>query len=623
MRTVVHRHAFATLILAVALGAALAACSGGGTRALPPASATAASTAGSSAALTTPATFVFVIPAATVAGSSRTRSPQYIPSSVQSVQFSFLQVNGGVPSPAPTPTVFNVTPSSGCTGTGSYVCTFTVRMPFGSVLTKISAYSAASAGGVLLSQYAGLLAVVEGTNNAFGTSTAPLTLDANPGTVAVTGATNVSGTYPSFTMAGSGSSTFTLGIVDAAGAAFANPPPAGYPQFVSAAGGTGAATSIAGSTLTLTMGTAAATVVVNANPAATQDVTTSLGAAATAGATSLTVASATGIYPGANLVIDENTLSGSTLLQESAAVSAISGTTVTLAAALARSHASGAPVVHFADNLTPSNAVFAVATPAAHFTSLPAPPGGWKRPYGVAVDTSANVYVTDISSNYVVRLSGGGTGTPVSLPTPAGGFIGPAGIAVNTTNGNVALAANGSNQLFQIAGGTGTPTALSTTFNQPSGVAIDAAGNVYVADFTSVYKVPGGTGTPTAVPTPTGGWSQPQCLAVDASGNLYVADAGNSRVVKIPGGTGTPVVLAAPAGGWRLPIGVAVDGTGNLYVSDQTLNGVFSLAGGTGTPTALPTPPGGYKAPRGLAIDGSGNVYIANFSGPFVSKYTP
>jgi hypothetical protein len=90
-------------------------------------------------------------------------------------------------------------------------------------------------------------------------------------------------------------------------------------------------------------------------------VTTTLTSSPAAAATSFTVASASGIVAGQNLVLDYENFSGTTLLQESALVTNVSGTTITVSSGLAHAHASGAGVRHYADNLTPSTALFTVA----------------------------------------------------------------------------------------------------------------------------------------------------------------------------------------------------------------------------------------------------------------------
>jgi serine/threonine protein kinase, bacterial len=77
---------------------------------------------------------------------------------------------------------------------------------------------------------------------------------------------------------------------------------------------------------------------------------------------------------------------------------------------------------------------------------------------------------------------------------------------------------------------------------------------------------------------PFTGLNGPYGVAVDAAGNLYVADDGNNQVLKLPAGSGAPTVL--PFTGLNYPNGVAVDTAGNLYVTDEGNDRVLKLPAG-------------------------------------------
>ncbi len=161
-------------------------------------------------------------------------------------------------------------------------------------------------------------------------------------------------------------------------------------------------------------------------------------------------------------------------------------------------------------------------------------------------------------------------------------------------------------------------------FIYPQSVALDSAGNVYVADtdnsriqkFTSagVYITQWGSeGTgPDQLDYPHG-------VAVDSAGNVYVADTNNSRIVKFTS-TGMPLAqwgsYGVAHGEFNHPYGVAVDSAGNVYVADTYMNRIqkFTSGGEFITTWGLPGPGNGqFNIPEGVAVDPTtGNVYVAD-----------
>ena len=232
-----------------------------------------------------------------------------------------------------------------------------------------------------------------------------------------------------------------------------------------------------------------------------------------------------------------------------------------------------------------------------------------------------------------------------------------------------AFAVSGSDTITTIAGtgvqgfsGDGGP-ATSAKLYSPTGVAVDAQGNVYIADHSGarVRKVsPGGT-ISTFAGTGGAGFSgdsglatsarvgTPYGVAVDGNGNVYISDRYNNRVRKVsPGGmittfagTGAYGTGSFGDGGpatsaqLRNPYGLAVDGKGNVYIADHDHSKVRKVdAGGTIT-TFAGTGVRGFSgdggrataaqliSPRGLAVDGRGNVYIADRDNNRVRKVSP
>jgi uncharacterized protein (TIGR03437 family) len=183
--------------------------------------------------------------------------------------------------------------------------------------------------------------------------------------------------------------------------------------------------------------------------------------------------------------------------------------------------------------------------------------------------------------------------------------------------------------------------------NQPEGVAIDAAGNLYVADTLdhAVRKVTpdgvvntlAGTGNPgysgDGGPANKARLSAPRAVAVDASGNVYVADSGNNQVRRIdPQGTITTVDTGSTLSD---PRGVAVDRAGNLYIADTGNRRVRRVSpGAPGTTIAgngmcCYSGDGGLASdarlnqPWGVAVDASGNVYVADAGNNAVRMLAP
>jgi len=192
--------------------------------------------------------------------------------------------------------------------------------------------------------------------------------------------------------------------------------------------------------------------------------------------------------------------------------------------------------------------------------------------------------------------------------------------------------------------------ALSAEISSPWGVAADAVGNKYIADYSNnrIRKVsPTGVITTIAGTTAGAGFSgdgtaatlaqlnHPFDVAVDASGNIYIADDGNNRIRKIntsgiittvAGNGGTSYTgdgLAATAAGINSPSGIAVDGSGNLYIATDgthvrkvNSSGIVTTFAGNGTTTygadGTPATANGLNNPVSVAVDVSGNVYIAD-----------
>jgi uncharacterized protein (TIGR03437 family) len=291
-------------------------------------------------------------------------------------------------------------------------------------------------------------------------------------------------------------------------------------------------------------------------------------------------------------------------------------------------------------------------------------------PFGVAVDGSGNLFITEgFPPNYHVRkVSSGGTISTVSSLSFQG-----LGIAADR-GGNVYFAtgllikklspAGGESTTFAGNGGQSSSgdggSATAASLAGPADVAVDAEGNLYIAEATGhrVRKVsPSGTITNLAG-TGTAGFSgdgdqaakaqlsSPKAVAVDSLHNVYVADTGNNRVRKIGAdgkiGTvaGTDTVSStgnlSAATNTRLisPQGVAVDSAQNVYIADTGNQQIRKLVpGGTISTVAGAYTQGffgdGAKAvnalfffPTAISVDNSGNLYILDFENYRIRKIT-
>jgi len=169
-----------------------------------------------------------------------------------------------------------------------------------------------------------------------------------------------------------------------------------------------------------------------------------------------------------------------------------------------------------------------------------------------------------------------------------------------------------------------TPADTLPSFYTPTGVAVDAAGNLFVADYgnnlirkitpAGVVSTFAGSGTQGSINAKglLASFNLPKGIAVDASGNVYVADAGNDLIRKIMA-DGTVSTLAGADSSFFAPAGVAVDAVGNVYVADAG-NGLIRMVTAAGKVSALPGPAGGlFQNPTGVAVTHTGNIFIANF----------
>ncbi len=300
-------------------------------------------------------------------------------------------------------------------------------------------------------------------------------------------------------------------------------------------------------------------------------------------------------------------------------------------------------------------------------------------PSGVALDGAGNLYIAD-SGNYRIRKVDAATG---NISTVAGdgtsGDDGDGGLAVDARlaqpegialdgAGNLYIADSDNHRIRKVdadgyistVAGDGTSgddgdggSAIEAQLNRPIGVALDGSGNLYIADYLNnrIRKVDAATGYISTVAGDGAGsfggdgglataaqLRLPHDVALDGAGNLYIADSDNHRIRKVDSATDNISTVAggrtgdgglATAASLDFPKDMAVDGSGNLYIADTENNrirkvdavmGNISTVAGDGTNGDGGDSGDGDLAtaaqlsrPAGVALDGSGNLYIADY----------
>ncbi len=160
-------------------------------------------------------------------------------------------------------------------------------------------------------------------------------------------------------------------------------------------------------------------------------------------------------------------------------------------------------------------------------------------------------------------------------------------------------------------------TLISTGVSMPQGVAVDAQGDVYVADTGNNAVEELVASSQLWNPIIVSGLNAPTAVAVDSQGNLYVADAGDFAIKEW---NASKQVLTALVDGMTQPYGVALDAQANVYFSDAGANIIQKWTASSSQLNTLIT---GATQPRGLALDQFGNIYFANAGGNNVEKWSP
>jgi len=302
-------------------------------------------------------------------------------------------------------------------------------------------------------------------------------------------------------------------------------------------------------------------------------------------------------------------------------------------------------------------------------------------PMGVAFDGGGNLYIADTGNNRIRRVDAVTGIITTVVGNGQQGYAGdggaaanaqlnlPAGIAVDAT-GNLFIADTGNNVVRKVNAQTGVITtvagngtagyqgdngpATAAELNHPAAIVVDKAGNIFIADSVNnrVRRVDAGTGILTlyagdgsatyngdGMQATLAALNNPQGLAVDAAGDLYLTDTGHNLVREVVAATGNIQIVAGTAGqpgGFggdgglatsallNAPTGLALDATGNLYISDsinarirKIAAGIITTSAGNGTAgfnntDGNPATQAQLNQPNGLAIDSAGELDVAD-----------
>lgn len=271
---------------------------------------------------------------------------------------------------------------------------------------------------------------------------------------------------------------------------------------------------------------------------------------------------------------------------------------------------------------------------------------------GMAFDSSGNLIVVESGAARIRKVSASGTlsllSASAAFGAPGTALLAPSGVAEDA-QGNLYVADAGRHQIFKqtkdgtvtVVAGTGQAGFGDSTdwsppqFNQPAALALDASGNLYVADTKNhrlrkidstgkVTTVAGGYASGFAGDngSAVSAWlNSPSGVAVDAAGNLYIADRDNHRVRKVAttgtittvAGTGTAGFsgdgASATSAQLNSPVSVAVDAAGNLYIADRD-NDRIRKVDASGAISTVAVGNATMQKPVSVVVDGGGNLYV-------------
>ncbi|HKN01738.1 MAG TPA: NHL repeat-containing protein [Candidatus Binataceae bacterium] len=270
---------------------------------------------------------------------------------------------------------------------------------------------------------------------------------------------------------------------------------------------------------------------------------------------------------------------------------------------------------------TPCDVLFACSSTPSSGTALEAA-------HVMATSPTANVNtlfaLQSGSSPFTPALSAAPDGWEIALNFAPSGLSDPQGVAIDAA-GNVWVTNLGGNSVTELtssgglAGNFNNSNTPGANFNAPYGVAIDAAGNVWVTNRNgnSVTELTS-SGTLAGNFAPSGAsFNVPQGVAIDAAGNVWVTNYNGNSVTELTSSGGLAGNFAPSGANFNDPHGVAIDAAGNVWVTNQGGNSVIALTPPAGLGPILSFGNNGFNitffsGPLGVAIDAAGDAWVTN-----------
>ncbi len=243
--------------------------------------------------------------------------------------------------------------------------------------------------------------------------------------------------------------------------------------------------------------------------------------------------------------------------------------------------------------------------------------GSVGTPVGMALDIFATLFVADVDAGALLRFPAGGVLPPVPIPASDVARAMDLNMYVPESTAGIVVRLPLIGQMGLAAGGGDTARgdggdATEALLNHPSGVAVDASGNLYIADRDNgrVRRV-ATDGTITTVAA-SAGWVAPSGISVDAAGNIYVVDTGLNQVLQITAAGDVKRVARSVI----TPATAVADASGNLYIADSGAGKIFKVAPAGGMTLLLDK----LAGPHGLTLDGAGHLFFTQQDGGRVQR---